>query len=62
MNKTQESSIRAVLIKHVDAAVEEISENELLEFWWPTDFAVRIAEQALNSIALMDDSYSEGER
>ena len=60
MTRETESKIRAVFQKKIDAAIERIVEDEMIDsIWWPAGVAERLAEQVTQSVALMQEVTDE---
>lgn len=62
MNRGQESEVREVFRKHIQAAADELAESSDIEFgWWPDGFDGRLAEIVLQAVALMTEASKMGE-
>lgn len=45
MHRQTESDVRKIFRDHIDRAVDEISEAELIgQYWWPEGYSERLAE------------------
>lgn len=57
MNAVQEEQIRSILRKHIDVAIDEIAEAEIIVgTWWPAGNSGRMSKILTESIALMAES------
>ena len=63
MNRETEFEVRAIIRKHLNAAIDEITESDPVDLavWWAPGHAERLAEQVTQSIALMAESFEEAE-
>lgn len=56
MTRTDENCLQAVLEKHIEAAVDEIINESLMGFDWPSDYKARLAALCVHALALASES------
>lgn len=62
MDRGQESEVREVFRKHIQAAIDELVASSDIEFgWWPPGVDGRLAEVVLQAVALASEASKLGE-
>lgn len=49
-------AILKIFQRHMDAAVEEVAETEIVDFFWTENTAVRLANMATDCIVMLQET------
>ena len=56
VTRQKQQQIHAVFLVAMQSALDELTEKDILDTWWPESFCPRLAEMATQAVAMMAES------